>query len=167
MAEPLARASRRSRTATRRRASRPSRELELELAEGEFAILAGRSGSGKSTLLRACCGLVPHYHGGEVAGELEVCGLDVREHGPADLGGLVGLVGQEPETQVVSATVRGELELPLELRGEPAAARARAVEEVALALGDRAAARPPRPTRSRGASCSASRSPRRSSCARA
>ena len=40
-----------------------------------------------------------------------------------------------PEAQVVSTTVRGELELPLDLRGEPAAARARAVEEAALALG--------------------------------
>ena len=97
-------------------------------------VLAGRSGSGKSSLLRACCGLVPHYHGGEASGVLEVCGLDVREHGPAELGGLVGLVGQDPETQVVSATVRGELELPLELRGEPDASRARAIEEVTLAL---------------------------------
>jgi energy-coupling factor transport system ATP-binding protein len=110
------------------------RELDFELVEGEFAILAGRSGCGKSTLLRACCGLVPHYHGGDVAGALEVCGLDVREHGPAELGGLVGLVGQDPESQVVSTTVRGELELPLELRGEPEASRARAIEEVTLAL---------------------------------
>ena len=47
---------------------------------------------------------------------------------------MVGLVAQDPETQVVSTTVRGELELPLEMRGEPPAARARAVEEVALAL---------------------------------
>jgi energy-coupling factor transport system ATP-binding protein len=110
------------------------RELEIELAEGEFTVLAGRSGCGKSTLLRACCGLVPHYHGGDASGALEVCGLDVRDHGPAELGGLVGLVAQEPESQVVSATVRGELELPLELRGEPEAARARSIEEVALAL---------------------------------
>ena len=109
--------------------------VELEVADGELVILAGRSGCGKSTLLRGCCGLVPHYHGGEVAGTLEVCGLDVRDHGPAELGGLVGFVGQDPETQVVSATVRGELELPLELRGEPEAARARAIEEVTLALG--------------------------------
>ena len=110
------------------------RSLELELEPGVFVVLAGRSGSGKSSLLRACCGLVPHYHGGEASGVLEVCGLDVREHGPAELGGLVGLVGQDPETQVVSATVRGELELPLELRGEPDASRARAIEEVTLAL---------------------------------
>ena len=117
--------------ATRRSLER----LELELAAGEFVVLAGRSGSGKSTLMRALCGLVPHYHGGEAEGSLAVCGLDVREHGPADLGGWVGLVAQDPESQVVATTVRGELELPLELRSEPAAARARAIEEVALALG--------------------------------
>ncbi len=109
--------------------------VDLELNEGEFVVLAGRSGSGKSSLLRALCGLIPHYHGGDVSGWLSVCGLDVREAGPAQLGGLVGLVGQDPETQVVSATVRGELELALELRGEPATASARAIEEVTLALG--------------------------------
>jgi energy-coupling factor transport system ATP-binding protein len=111
------------------------RGVDLEIAAGELVVLAGRSGSGKSTLLRALCGLVPHYHGGDVAGTLSVCGLDVREHGPAELGGHVGFTGQDPETQVVSTTVRGELTLPLELRGEPASARARAVEEAALALG--------------------------------
>jgi energy-coupling factor transport system ATP-binding protein len=111
------------------------RGVDLEIGAGELVVLAGRSGSGKSTLLRALCGLVPHYHGGDVAGTLEVCGLDVREHGPAELGGHVGFTGQDPETQVVSATVRGELTLPLELRAEPPSARARAVEEAALALG--------------------------------
>ena len=51
------------------------------------------------------------------------------------LRGEVGLVAQDPETQVVAATVRGELELPLEIAGEPEASRARAVEEASLALG--------------------------------
>jgi energy-coupling factor transporter ATP-binding protein EcfA2 len=110
------------------------RDVDLEVEPGELVVLAGRSGSGKTTLLRACCGLVPHYHGGDVRGELEVAGLDVRHHGPAELGGVVGLVAQDPETQVVSTTVRAELELPLEMRGEAPAARARAVEEVTLAL---------------------------------
>jgi energy-coupling factor transport system ATP-binding protein len=108
--------------------------VNLRLSGGEFVVVAGRSGSGKSTLLHALCGLVPHYHGGEVSGALEVTGLDVASHGPADLGGRVGLVAQDPEAQVVAATPRGEIELPLEIRGEPPTARARAVEEVALAL---------------------------------
>ena len=111
------------------------RSVDLELEAGEFVLLCGRSASGKSTLIRAACGLVPHFHGGEIAGRVEVAGLDTREHGPAELAAVIGHVGQEPETQVVSTTVAAELELPLELRGEPPAARARAVEETALTLG--------------------------------
>jgi energy-coupling factor transport system ATP-binding protein len=110
------------------------RAVDLTVEPGEFVVLAGRSGSGKSTLLRAGCGLVPHFHGGRIEGELEVAGMDVRTHGPAELAEAVGLVAQEPETQVVSTTVRAEIELPLELRGMAPGARARAVEEVALAL---------------------------------
>src|SRR5918996_1594334 len=110
------------------------RDVALGIEPGEFVVLAGRSGSGKTTLLRAACGLVPHFHGGEASGHLEVEGLDVREHGPGELAGVVGYVAQDPETQVVSTTVRAELGLPLELRGEPPATRARAVEEAALAL---------------------------------
>ncbi len=110
------------------------RDLDLRVEPGEFVVIAGRSGSGKSTLLRAACGLVPHFHGGRIEGELEVAGMDAASHGPAELAEVVGLVAQEPETQVVSTTVLAEIELPLELRGIAPAARARAVEEVALAL---------------------------------
>ena len=113
---------------------RALKDVDLTIDPGEFVVLAGRSGSGKSTLLRAACGLVPHFHGGEVTGELEVAGRDVRSHGPAELAEVVGMVAQEPETQVVSTTVRAEIELPLELRGVSPAARSRAVEEVALSL---------------------------------
>ncbi len=110
-------------------------DISLELEPGTFTVLAGVSGSGKSTLLRALCGLVPHFHGGEASGLLRVGGLDVREHGPGELAAVCGTVFQDPETQVVMGGVRAELELPLEHRGEPPAAVARAVEETALSLG--------------------------------
>ena len=117
-------------------ASAPAlRDVSLSLAPGSFTVVAGGSGSGKSTLLRAACGLVPHFHGGDVEGELSVGGLDVRDHGPGDLAAVCGTVLQEPETQVVMGGVRAELSLGLEQRGERAAAVARAVEEVALTLG--------------------------------
>jgi len=108
--------------------------ISASIDPGEFVVLAGRSGSGKSSLLRACCGLVPHFHGGEFEGSVTVGGRDTRESGPGELADVVGYVAQDPETQVVSTTVAAELELPLRFRGDRAAARARAVEEVALAL---------------------------------
>ena len=93
-------------------------------------------GSGKSTLLRAACGLVPHFHGGEVAGR--IAGrrpLDTREHGPAELARRRSAsCCQEPETQVViddgprpSSSCRSSC-------AAPARSAARAVEEAALAL---------------------------------
>jgi energy-coupling factor transport system ATP-binding protein len=111
------------------------RGASFALEPGSFTVLAGVSGSGKSTLLRALCGLVPHFHGGQVSGELEVGGLDVRDHGPGELAAVCGTVFQDPESQVVMGGVRAELRLPLEHRGEPQGAVARAVEETALALG--------------------------------
>jgi energy-coupling factor transporter ATP-binding protein EcfA2 len=110
------------------------REVSLMLEPGEFALLAGRSACGKTTLLRAACGLVPHFHGGEIEGSVQVAGLDAIASGPGELAAAVGYVAQDPETQIVSTTVAAEIELPLEMRGDPQASRARAVEEVALAL---------------------------------
>jgi energy-coupling factor transport system ATP-binding protein len=109
-------------------------DVSLEVAPGEFVLLAGRSASGKSTLLRAACGLVPHFHGGEVDGRVEVAGFDAIAAGPGELAAAVGYVAQDPESQVVSTTVAAEIELPLEMRGDGPGDRARAVEEVALAL---------------------------------
>jgi energy-coupling factor transport system ATP-binding protein len=110
-------------------------DVSIDIGPGEFCLLAGLSGHGKSTLLRAACGLVPHFHGGRFAGRVTLAGLDTREHGPARLGAFAGVLFQDPETQLVMSTVRAELALALESRGHGAAAVARGVEEVALALG--------------------------------
>jgi energy-coupling factor transporter ATP-binding protein EcfA2 len=116
-------------------AVRPSlADVSLEVAPGEFVLLAGRSATGKSTLLKAACGLVPHFHGGEIDGTVAVAGLDAIDAGPGRLASAVGYVSQDPETQVVSTTVSAEIGLPLEMRGDSPADCARAVEEVALAL---------------------------------
>jgi energy-coupling factor transport system ATP-binding protein len=117
-------------------ASAPAlRDIDLEVAPGEFVVLAGASGSGKSTLLRAAAGLVPHFHGGEFGGRLESGGLDTRTHEPAAIAAVAGTLFQDPETQVVMGTVRAELAFPLENLGLGPAAVARGVEEAALALG--------------------------------
>ena len=110
-------------------------DVSFEVQPGEFCLLAGLSGSGKSTLLNAACGLVPHFHGGRFTGRVTLAGLDTHEHGPARLGAFAGALFQDPETQLVTSSVRAELALALESRGHGSAAVARGVEEVALALG--------------------------------
>jgi energy-coupling factor transporter ATP-binding protein EcfA2 len=110
-------------------------DVSFEIQPGEFCLLAGLSGHGKSTLLRAACGLAPHFYGGRFAGRVTLASLDTREHGPGRLGTFVGALFQDPETQLVTSSVRAELALALESRGHSAAAVARGVEEVALALG--------------------------------
>jgi energy-coupling factor transporter ATP-binding protein EcfA2 len=110
------------------------RDVSLEIAPGELVLVAGGSGSGKSSLLRVISGLVPHFHGGTFAGRATVAGMDTRDHGPGELAQAVGTLFQDPETQVVTGTVRAELAFGLENRGLRPAAVARGVEEAALAL---------------------------------
>ena len=110
-------------------------DVTLAIEPGELCVLAGLSGHGKSTLLRAACGLAPHFYGGSFAGRVTLAGLDTREHPPAQLGALTGVLFPDPETQLVMGSVRAELALAMESRGHTAAMIARGVEEVALALG--------------------------------
>jgi len=108
--------------------------VSLNIEPGQLVVIAGASGSGKSTLLRAVSGLVPHFHGGEFSGRVQVAGQDTRSSGPGELATEVGTLFQDPETQVVMGTVRAELAFPLENQGWGQAAIARGVEEAALAL---------------------------------
>jgi energy-coupling factor transport system ATP-binding protein len=111
------------------------RDVTIAFQAGELCVVTGPSGGGKSTLIRAASGLVPHFQGGELSGRVRSAGLDTRDHRPAQIALRAGTLLQDSETQVVSATVRAELSLPLESRGDGPAEIARGVEEVALALG--------------------------------
>lgn len=96
-------------------AARPAlNDISLELPEGELILVIGPSGSGKSTLLRCINGLVPHFSGGEVAGNVRVHGLDPVAATPKVLSRQVGFVFQDPEAQFVMDRVEDEIAFALE-----------------------------------------------------
>ncbi len=105
-------------------------ELSLHIEEGEFLLVMGPSGAGKSTLLRCLNGLVPHFYGGSMAGQVRLDGRDPVALGPRGMADAVGFVLQDPEAQFVLDNVEDELAFALENRGlDPIVMRKR-VEEV-------------------------------------
>ena len=111
------------------------RDVDLSLPEGELVLVAGRTGSGKSTLLGMFNGLVPHFSGGELAGDVLVDGASVRHRAPRELADVVGYVGQDPLAGFVSDIVEDELAYGMEQLGLDAQTMRRRVEETLDILG--------------------------------
>lgn len=101
--------------------------LNLAVHPGELVALVGRNGSGKTTVARLANGLLRPTLGRVVAS-----GLDTRHE--ADVWTIrtqVGLLFQDPETQIVGATVADDVAFGLENLGVP---RAEMQVRVAAAL---------------------------------
>jgi glycine betaine/proline transport system ATP-binding protein len=106
-------------------------ECSLEVAEGEILVLMGLSGSGKSTLLRAVNGLNPVIRG-DVRVRTDGKLTSVTKADPATLRNIrqrtVAMVFQQFGL-LPWRTVRDNVGLGLELRGQTKAERAARVEE--------------------------------------
>ncbi len=91
----------------------------LYLPPVSFSLVIGPSGGGKSTLLRLTNGLVPHFTGGSLSGEITIHGLDPIRSGPHTMSKEVGFVFQEPENQFVVDVVEDEIAFSLENAAVP------------------------------------------------
>jgi multiple sugar transport system ATP-binding protein len=104
-----------------------SRDLSLEIADGEFLVLVGPSGSGKSTVLRMIAGLEKPTGGVITIGERDVTRLPPQERD-------VAMVFQS-YALYPHMTVRENMAFGLRLRKQPGDVVTRRVAEVADALG--------------------------------
>ena len=104
--------------------------LDLSISPGERVLLLGASGAGKSTLIHALAGLLGGEEEGEQQGQLLVGGRPA-EHSR----GRVGLVLQDPDSQVILAKVGDDVAFGCENLGVPRDEIWRRVHESLTSVG--------------------------------
>lgn len=90
------------------------KDVNLTIERGSFVTLTGPSGCGKTTLCRCINGLIPHFYGGEMKGDVLVSGMSVRDHEIRELAKHVGFVFQNPENQLFALSVEKDVAFGLE-----------------------------------------------------
>jgi len=90
------------------------KDLAFGVEEGEFVAVMGPSGAGKTTLCLALNGIIPCFMGGRFYGQVQVLGGDTLNLSVAELAQHVGMVFQDPETQLVANSVEDEIAFGLE-----------------------------------------------------
>ena len=93
------------------------KNINLKVKKGEFLGILGASGSGKSTLCLTFNGIIPHSIKGEFNGNVFVQGYNTKEASVAELSKFVGLVLQNPDSQLFNMTVEEEVAFSLENLG--------------------------------------------------
>jgi energy-coupling factor transporter ATP-binding protein EcfA2 len=113
------------------------RGVDLRIEAGELVGVIGGTGSGRSTLALVMSGQIPSFVEGRFEGEALIFGRSTRGRRGAELAEEVGILYQDPESQLYGLTVEEEVTVGLENRGlEPEEIRARvawALEVVGLA----------------------------------
>lgn len=106
------------------------REASFRIEPGEHVLLLGASGAGKSTLLHGIAGVLGGDEEGESTGSLLVDGEE-----PEAIRGRVGLVLQDPESNVILARVGDDVAFGLENLGVPREEIWPRVDEALRAVG--------------------------------
>ncbi|MBR4554849.1 MAG: ATP-binding cassette domain-containing protein [Ruminococcus sp.] len=107
--------------------------ISLSVTEGSFVLLCGASGSGKSTLLRQFkSALAPE---GEREGSISFRGRDLSDLSEREQAELIGFVGQDPESMIVTDKVWHELAFSLESLGADSHTIRRRTAEMAEYFG--------------------------------
>lgn len=83
--------------------------INLIVNDGESIAILGQSGSGKSTLCNCICGLIPNVYSGEFTGDVFIYGKNIKNLDMSQIVTKVGIIFQNPSTQLFSPTIEDEL----------------------------------------------------------
>lgn len=85
------------------------KDVNFRVKSGETLAIIGQSGCGKSTLCNLICGLIPKLYKGQLSGEVLVFGENIKSLSIADTVTKIGVIFQNPSTQLFSPTIEDEL----------------------------------------------------------
>jgi energy-coupling factor transport system ATP-binding protein len=110
-------------------------DLDLKIEKGTFTSIMGKTGAGKTTLLMLLNGLIPHFFDGELQGTVTTARLNTQRYHIQTLVRRIGLVLQDPETQILGVTVEKDVSFgPCNL-GFPAENIKKIIPEVLQTVG--------------------------------
>jgi len=109
-------------------------DVNLDIKQGEFILLAGPSGCGKTTLVRSLNRLIPSVTGGEMRGCILINGNDISGQKVHQLALHVGMVFQNPDTQLFALTIGEDVAFGPENLGLPTDEILRRVERALTAV---------------------------------
>jgi len=111
------------------------KNIDFRIEQGEMTVLMGLSGCGKSTLCSCLSGIVPHYWGGVMEGNVFINNKNTRDVKLSNMAFELGMVFQDPDTQLFSPTVEDEIAFAPENMCLPPQQIRQRVDEVIELLG--------------------------------
>ncbi len=104
--------------------------VNAAIYDGEFVALIGQNGSGKTTLVKCLLGILRSKKG-----RIVVDGNDIKGTRPGELAKKIGLVLQNPDTQLFQMSVKEEIEFGLRNIGVPESEIEPRIDEAIKATG--------------------------------
>lgn len=95
------------------------KDVSFQVNRGEFLLITGCSGAGKTTISRAMFGALHHDIGGDFEGSVSLKGKDISQYKIGNIGQFMGVVFDDPDSQLFMPLVEDEIKFGLQARNMP------------------------------------------------
>lgn len=94
-------------------------DINLDIEQGSFVVITGPTGSGKTTLCLCLNSIIPNFVQGSLSGDIFIKGQNTGNSDVDELSETIGIVLQDPDSQLFSTSIQSELAFGPENLGLP------------------------------------------------